>query len=173
MDRSSFEAAEPIIEQMADLIDQTLNSAQLAALHQALTRLSEALGPSYSVSVNVNIEVFDRERPHPLPLLQTGLCTSEGATPYRTWGDSTSQKYVVDGHIQVVPHDHCPRCYGIWDFKFKNQTCRDCGATLGQDVKVLLDSDVCPDCEKGTVSMSAPVCSRCGYHVDPNLVTWG
>jgi hypothetical protein len=173
MDRSSFEAANPIIDQMADLIDRTLESAQLAALHQALARLSEALGPRYSVSLNASVEVFDRERSHPLPLLQTGLSTSEGATPYRTWGDSTPHTYITNGQIQVVPHDHCPRCYGTWDFKFRNPTCPDCGATLGKDVKVLLDSDVCPDCEKGTVSMSAPVCSKCGYRVDPRLVTWG
>ena len=132
MDRSSFESADPIIDQLAELIDQTLDSDQLSAVRQALVQLSEAIGPRYSVNLSVIIDVFDPERPHALPLLTTGLSTSEGKTPYRTWGDSTPQKYVSEGEIQVVPHDRCPRCYGVWDFKFKNPVCSGCGATLGE-----------------------------------------
>jgi hypothetical protein len=79
----------------------------------------------------------------------------------------------VRGEIQVVPHDRCPRCYGVWDFKFKNPACPGCGATLGRDVKVLLDTEVCPPCEGGDVSMTDPACDKCGYRVDPDLVTWG
>jgi hypothetical protein len=87
--------------------------------------------------------------------------------------DSTPQKYVVDGEMLIVPHDRCPRCYGIWDFKFKNRSCRECDATLGEEVKILLDTDSCPDCEKGKVSMSSPVCNKCGFRVDRALVAWG
>jgi Zn-finger nucleic acid-binding protein len=74
----------------------------------------------------------------------------------RTWGDSTSQKYVSGGEIQVVPHDRRPRCYGVWDFRFKDPACPGCGATLGRDVKVPLDTDVCPSCEGDDVSMTTP-----------------
>jgi hypothetical protein len=80
---------------------------------------------------------------------------------------------MVNGEIQVVPHDHGPRCWEQWDFKFENRTCPHCGTTLGQDCKVLLDSDVCPHCDEGSVSMTKPVCDKCGYKVDMNLVAWG
>jgi ribosomal protein L37E len=174
MDRSSFESADPIIDQLAELIDQTLSSAQLSAIRQALVQLSKAISPRYSVNLNVIVEVFDPGRgTHALPLLTTGLSTSEGKTPYRTCGDSTVEKYVSEGEIQVVPHDRCPRCYGLWDFKFKNSACSTCGATLGRDVKLLLDTDVCPYCEEGKVSMTNPVCDRCGHRVDPGIVTGG
>jgi hypothetical protein len=67
MDRSSFESADPIVDEMADLIDRTLGSAQLSAIRQALARLSEAVGPRYSVNLNVIVDVFDPRRPHAPP----------------------------------------------------------------------------------------------------------
>ncbi len=45
MDRSSFESADPIIDQLAELINQTLESDQLSAIRQALVQLSKAVGP--------------------------------------------------------------------------------------------------------------------------------
>jgi hypothetical protein len=80
---------------------------------------------------------------------------------------------VVEGDIEVVPHDRCPKCYGVWDFKLTNPSCLECGATLGREVKLLLDSDVCPYCEEGKVSMTAPVCDKCGQRIDPGIVVWG
>ena len=56
---------------------------------------------------------------------------------------------------------------------FDHRSCRECGATLGDNVKILLDTDVCPNCEQGRISMTNPVCSKCGYKVDLNLVVWG
>jgi hypothetical protein len=173
MDRSTFEAADPIVDQLAEVIDGVLDSIQFSEIRHALVRLSEAIGPQFSVNLNVCVEAFDPHRSNPLPLLQTGLSTSKGEAPYRTWSDSTPQKYVVEGEMLIVPHDRCPRCYGIWDFKFKNVSCSQCQATLGKEMKILLDTDVCPDCEKGRVWLSSPVCNKCGFRVDPALVAWG
>ncbi|MEX0670350.1 MAG: hypothetical protein WD060_07840 [Pirellulales bacterium] len=39
--------------------------------------------------------------------------------------------------------------------------------------KVLLDSDVCPHCDEGRVTSENPTCDRCGYRVDPDMVSWG
>jgi hypothetical protein len=58
----------------------------------------------------MNVRLFDPEGLH-LPLLQTGLSTTDGAEPWQMWGDSTPQRYVVFGDIVVVPNDHCPQCW--------------------------------------------------------------
>ena len=133
------------------------------------------MGSRYSVDLGVTVNVSDgeEEREHALPLLQTGLCGFDRDKPYQTMPDCSPQKYVADGEIQIVPHDRCPKCWGIWDLKFDNRSCGECGATLGEGVKVLLDADLCPDCERGKVSMRHPRCSECGYKADPKLVTWG
>jgi Zn-finger nucleic acid-binding protein len=173
MDKVAFESADPFVDRIAEMIGQIMDSDQLSAVRHALVQLSEAVGSRYSVSLNVTVEVFDPDRAQALPLLTTGLSTTGGQPPYKTWGDSSPQRYTVSGEIQVVPHDRCPKCHGTWDFKFKHTSCSGCGAALGKEVKVLLDSDVCPHCEEGHISMSAPECDKCGYRVDPAYVVWG
>ena len=173
VDPATFDAADPLVDKIAEIVDSVLLSDQLANLRQALEELGKAIGPRYTANLSVIVDVFDGERENAVPLLKTGLSTNENGPPYRNWGDSTAQRYVVNGEIQVVPHDHCPKCWDVWDFKFENRTCGHCGTTLGDNCKVLLDSDVCPHCEEGIVSMTKPVCDKCGYRVDLNLVTWG
>ena len=46
-------------------------------------------------------------------------------------------------------------------------------SVFGEDIKLLLDTDVCPHCEEGKVTMNSPVCNRCGYEVDPKKIVWG
>jgi hypothetical protein len=65
-----------------------------------------------------------------------------------------------------------------WDDRFltpfpKNLSCSECGATMGREVKLLLDHDLCPFCEEGKVSLTAPVCAKCGQRIDPGTVVWG
>jgi hypothetical protein len=57
--------------------------------------------------------------------------------------------------------------------KFENVTCEHCGTTLGKNCRMLLDTDTCPHCEFGQVSMKNPLCDECGYQVDLKMVTWG
>jgi hypothetical protein len=173
MDRASFDSAEPILDEIAALVDQVLDSDQLAGLRLALARLSEIVGPRYSVNLNVSVDVFDPDRSDALPLLTTGLSTSQGKPPYKTYGDSTPHRYVVEGEIQVVPHDRCPRCHGSWDFKLTHPSCSVCDAALGREVKLLIYTDVCPFCEEGKVSLNEPRCDRCGQRIDPGWVAWG
>ncbi len=44
---------------------------------------------------------------------------------------------------------------------------------MGKEIKLLLDSDVCPFCGDGTVTVSKPVCNQCGFKIDPSTVVWG
>jgi hypothetical protein len=173
MEPGAFGATEPHLDQVADCLDAALRSPDLSGVRDALAALGKSLGERYSVTLTCLVEVFDREQERSLPLLTTGLSTSGGADPFVVSGDSTPHRYVVDGEIRVVPHDHCPKCWGHWDFKWQHRHCPQCDAELGRNCKVLLDSDVCPHCEASRVTASAPGCSACGFVVDPALVVWG
>jgi hypothetical protein len=173
LDRSTFEAIDPHVDEAAEIIDEILDSDAVAKLRTVLIELTKKLGDRYSFSLAVNLEIYDPEREEVLPVLKMGLAGSESVEPYKATGDSSTQKYVVDGNMQIVPNDYCPKCWGIWDFKPDNRECRTCGAILGEDVKILLDSDICPHCEKGTVTVSSPMCGDCGHEVDLSIVTWG
>lgn len=173
MDRETFEVADEHVERVAEHIAELLEGESFSAVRKQLAELSKVLRDEYSISLSVGIEVFDSEREQSLPLLRTGLATTSGSQPYLAWGDSSPQKYIVDGSMMIVPHDHCPSCWGEWDFKFRHTTCGDCGARLGEEVKVLLDADQCPSCQKETVSPTQMTCSECNFELDPSWVVWG
>jgi hypothetical protein len=173
MDQDTFQAANPILDEIAEIFDRLLESPDGSLLRDKLQELSEVVGGGYSVNLTCLVDVFDDKRETSLPLLTSGLSSSKGQQPYRTDGDSTPHRYIVDGEIQVVPHDRCPKCWNVWDFKLLNLRCGTCGAELGQNCKLLLDSDICPSCEEGKVTASQPKCSNCAYRVDLSIVTWG
>jgi hypothetical protein len=173
MDRASFEAADPYVDKLSESVDQFFASPESAKLKRTLSELAVAIGERYSVSFSCTLEVFDRDRERSLPLLNSGLACSPGGEPYRATGDSSPHKYIARGEMQIVPHDRCPCCWGVWDFKFTSHACRECGATLGREVRILLDTDVCPNCDEGRVSALEPVCRECGFRIEPRTVVWG
>jgi hypothetical protein len=164
---------EPLLDRVADKLQAVLESAEFQTIRENFQKVAAALPESFSLTLNFNLEVFDEKREQSIKLLQMGLTTNGGKPPYVCWGDCTLQRYVVNGEICQLPHDYCPSCWGIWDFKEKHRTCPCCGVQMGKDVKILLDSDVCPNCEKGKVGIDNPTCSRCGQAVDLSIVTWG
>ena len=173
MDPTLFDAADRHLDEIAEALDQALLSSELEKVRDSLAALGQKLGGRYSVSLTCLVEVYDQQKERTLPFLTAGLSTSNGSEPFSVTGDCTPQRYVVDGQIQVVPHDRCPKCWGQWDFKWEHRRCPTCDAELGQTCKVLLDSDECPHCEKGKVTASKPRCAKCGFAVDPSLVAWG
>jgi hypothetical protein len=173
MDANQFAKADPLLDEIAESLDKELAGPGFSNIGKILERIRKVFGEQYSVGLSLVVDLFDDEGERSLPLLTTGLLTVAGNPPFRTYGDSSPQRYIVDGKLAVVPHDHCPKCWGIWDFKFLTRACKHCGAELGVNCKVLLDSDVCPNCEKGKVSLSQPKCDSCGFEVDPHMVTWG
>lgn len=172
MDKNLFEKIDPLVDDIAEQISQLIDGDALSLIKQRLAELSSEFG-QFSVTLDMNVQVFDSESGHSLRLLQTGLSTSGGSEPYQHWGDSTPQRYVVHGDIVIVPHDHCPQCWGSWHFKDRHPECPECGVRMGDQVKLLLDTDCCPNCEKGTVTASQPQCAECGFAVNPDHVTWG
>jgi len=170
MDPDTFNTADPHLDALAELADKHLVDPELRRL---LVELSKVVGDRFGVTINLTVEVCDATGERSLPWLTTGLYAQHGKEPFRTTGDSTPQRYVVKDGIQVVPHDRCPKCWQVWDFKWKNPSCSHCDTTLGENCKILLDTDVCPFCEKGKVNMAKPRCNKCGHEIDPKTVVWG
>ncbi len=173
MDESEFEQLIHLSDMAYDKFEELYTSGALADLEQELHKVSLSLAGKFSVSLELHLNVYDAEREKNLSLLTTGLTSGREGKPYRTQGDSTVHRYVVDGFIRVVPHDYCPHCWAIWDFKLINRTCAECGYSLGNQVKLLLDTDVCPHCESGKLSRANPTCTNCSFTVEPDIVVWG
>jgi len=170
MNPDTFKAVDPHLDSLEALADQQFADPEF---RRVLAELSQILGQKYGVSISLIVEVCDATGERSIPWLNTGLCAVSGKPPFRTSGDSTPQRYVVEEGIQVVPHDRCPKCWHVWDFKWKNPACSHCGTRLGENCKILLDSEVCPFCEEGKVTVTRPCCDKCGHEIDSKIVVWG
>jgi len=173
LDQDKFQAADPILDEIAEVLDRLLESPEGNELKSQLQKLSDVCRGSYSVNFSFLVDVFDGERENSLPLLSNGLSAMDGQDPFRTYADSSPHRYIGDREIQVVPHDRCPKCWNVWDFKLQNPKSGSCGAEMGKSCKLLLDTDVCPNCEEGKITASDPKRPKCGFEVDPALVAWG
>jgi hypothetical protein len=170
VDPETFSAVQPLLDKIAELAETQLASEELRRL---MVGLGNVVGARKAVSLSIVVDVFDEDRECSLPLLTTGLSAFPGQQPFRTWGDSAPQRYVVEDGITVVPHDRCPHCWQVWDFKLQNPCCPHCGITMGDKCKLLLDTDECPWCGEGTVTVAKPRCDKCGVEVDRKMVVWG
>jgi hypothetical protein len=173
MTEIEFNHLDPLGDAVGEVCDRWFASAEFAEIKAALQRVSAALPPTYSVSIDVELRVFDTAREQGMNLLTVGVNTSGGAPPFHTSSDSSVHRYTVDGDICAVPHDRCPHCWGIWDFKLEHPACRHCGYALGKEIRLVLDRDVCPHCERGRISAQNSKCGECGFRVDPSYVYWG
>ena len=173
MDREKFETIDPMLDQLADVLDDETNEKPWLAIKQRLAEISALLGEEYSVTLEVKLQVHEFKREQSLPLVRMGFTTSNGAEPCLHCDDSSPQRYVVNGSLVIVPHDNCPACWGVWDFKELHPACSHCCVRMGQQVKLVLDNDNCPHCEQEITSMSNPTCSRCGHTVNPAFIYWG
>tara|TARA_R110000868_G_scaffold93618_2_gene258932 strand:+ start:9617 stop:10138 length:522 start_codon:yes stop_codon:yes gene_type:complete len=173
MDQETWKRSEDLIYEIEESLDKLLDSPELEELRSKVAELGKRLGERYSVGLNCIVDIMDWEKDQSLQLLNTGISTNDTGDTGRTWNSATFQRYVVNGEIQIVPHDHCPSCWGDWLFKTENTICPECGIVMGKECKILLDSDECPHCEKGKLSMSDAQCDQCGFSIDPRFVVWG
>lgn len=173
MEKNEFEQIDPLVDNISEQVCELIDGTSLAELKTKLSEISRILGEPYSVTLDINLQVFDSDRGNSLPLLQTGLSTNNGSPAYQCWGDSSPHRYVVNGQLYIVPHDHCPSCWGRWGFKDRDPICPECGINMGEQVMWLLDNDLCPNCEDGTVTSTNPTCTKCGYLVNPAYIIWG
>lgn len=173
MEPTQFEGLDRLADDVYDKFEELRKKGLFADLEEKLKQACAKLGKNYSVSFNVDLDVFDSEKEKGMVLIKTGVACSGGDQPHRADGTSSVHTYIVNGMIRKVPHEYCPGCWGEWGFKLMHQACPHCGMKMGKEICLLLDTDICPNCEKGKVSRSNPKCNECNYAVDLKMVRWG
>jgi hypothetical protein len=170
---AEFECLDPLADDLSKEFDAWIATPAMVAFRKALEEAAAALPEYLSLEISLELWAFNSTKEKAVRLLTTGVACFPGDISYCTAGDTTPARYVVDGELCQLPHDYCPRCWGSWGNKLGQPECPECGAQLGPNLKLLLDSDICPYCEQGQVSFVKPVCNRCGFAVNPEFVSWG
>lgn len=173
MDVQTYDATNTLADYLVDELKRLFEEGKLADFEAKLKAAGKSLPEGCSLSLNFSVEVFDPAKDKALKTSDAGLEFDREHPPHFLTYAPTPAKYVVDGVIRKVPHDHCPHCWSRWNFKSKFRECPTCGYQMGREIKLLLDSDICPHCENSKISFAHPQCEACGFVVDKNLVTWG
>lgn len=170
MEKATFQGLVPILNRLNGWLQKHLGSPEI---HGLLQEMAETGGKDRVFSIVVEVDVSEEGKEDALPLLNFGLSQKAGREPYSTSLEGATHQYVVDGCVYKVPEDRCPRCWDIWDFKQIYPSCNTCGLVMGKECKMLIDSDSCPWCEQGKVTLGHPRCTLCGFKVDGSMVIWG
>jgi Zn-finger nucleic acid-binding protein len=170
MQEKEFDKLDELAEMVNDKIHELYKDGAFLEITNKIKKVSQSIANNYSVTVDFQVNVFESTKEKSLRALTIGISSSGENSPYLAYGDSSPCRYLVGGDIIKVPHDYCPSCWGAWDFKLQNHTCPECGIEMGKDVKLLLDTDTCPNCEDGSVSLYKTKCDKCGFEVDKNMV---
>jgi hypothetical protein len=108
MERDTFDRLDPLLDQLADRMEHLLQMPEMESIRDLVGQIGQLLGDHRSATLDIQLQIVDSEKKNTLPLLQMGFATDEGSAPYLCYGDSTPHRYLVDGTVVVVPHDHCP-----------------------------------------------------------------
>jgi ribosomal protein L32 len=173
MDSEQFDKVDKLADDVYEKFDDLYKQGVLADLESKMKEICVHLKKEYSVSINFDLEVFSDKKEQTITLIKRGMACFKGDSPYLATSGSTAHRYIVDGQIVKLPHDYCPNCWGEWDFKLLHNTCPYCDYSIGKEIKLLLDTDVCPNCEDGKVSLSNPQCQKCGVKLESGMVSWG
>jgi len=173
MDAHTFDRTQQLAENLFAEIQKLQMAGHLNAFESQVQNLLSELPDSCSITLNMSVEVYDENRDRNLKALTTGVVWEKGRLPYRVDGGLTPTKYLVDGIMMKVPHDHCPHCWSRWPLKSRIKECPECNYRMGEEVKLLVDTNVCPRCEEGEISLHQPECGNCGFVAEKNLVVWG
>ncbi len=165
---------EPFLELAGEAAEEALDDEVFGPAIAAMAEAATHLPTGVSLGMQFSITVYDAKRDRSLTLEQVGYTVGNGVEPWRVDNEiGASQRYLFNGVIHELPHDHCPACWGPWALKTEHPECPGCGVHMGRDVKLLLDDDKCPHCKHGSITLAEPTCPDCDFSIDPAFVAWG
>ena len=173
MNQENFQELDTIASIMSEKFQNLRESGALKEIEDGITELAQKLQERYSISLLLTLSIFDSERDNEIKIHETGINCFGKDSPHSVDGGDSYQRFVVTGNIVELPNGYCPSCWGEWDFKLFNPECPHCKIKLGVEVKLLLDTNECPHCCKGVISMNNPQCTHCDFVALPEIVSWG
>ena len=114
--------------------------------------------PTHSRSALRTRQVFQLEVPHPIALGAVIVRDHLGLSPSTTYFWQSGRRW---GDSRVVSRSLPQVLWGV-GLQVQKPVVFECGATMGREVRRLLDHDLCPAVKRGEPPLTAPVCNKCG-----------
>lgn len=152
---------------------QLIEQGAFADIEPKLMALAGGDNESQAVTLSLQFKLTDSEREEEVVVNETGRAYLNNGETYNFNGGDAAIRYLCDGEIKVFQHSRCPHCWSEWEDKHLNPVCPVCEYELGNQVKLLIDDDICPYCLEGKVSQQEPRCSSCGEQIEEKFVSWG
>jgi Zn-finger nucleic acid-binding protein len=174
MENEKFLKLDKIADDVHDKFKKLNELGEFDEIKEKIQEVLKSIPEKYSIDLGLSLAIHDLERIKTIDIYSIGL-TGIGQEPKMfEYGDGYQfNRYLSNGNIVEIPHSYCPNCWGDWDFKSPGDSCPDCNVTFGKEVKLLLDSNECPNCENGKVSQTNPYCDSCDFEASDDIVIWG
>ncbi|MHC4497411.1 MAG: hypothetical protein ACYSYM_16480 [Planctomycetota bacterium] len=105
MKDSEFKLLDPLADSINDKFEELHEAGAFKHILHELKKAVAQPPNTYSVSFDIRVNVFDTDREKGLSLLTMGFNANKGQEPYRHYGDTSPQKYLVDGEMCIVPEN--------------------------------------------------------------------
>jgi len=168
-----FYAVDKITDDVSQVFDILYDKEVFSDIENKIKQVLAGLPDKYSINFLLKLDVFDSEKERAVNVYETGLTCGGNATPYRVEGGEAFSRFLVDGKIVVIPHAYCPNCWTAWMFKLEYCQCHECEYELGNQIKYLIDENICPYCEEGEITRKNNTCDKCNRTIDEKYISWG
>ena len=171
MERELFKKISNISDDLLEQFNERYQDEEYKATIDSLQKLLKQ-NQNLGFQINLSLSIIDEKKEWFMELDQNAICINDD-NQYMASGVESPHTYLCQGKIEKIRHNLCPSCWHDWDFKIKNPQCPNCDIKLGDDVKILIDSGVCPNCEEGKISFNNRKCDNCGNVIDEKYINWG
>lgn len=168
-----MEKLEQITERYRARYVELLEDGHFADLEDELEILMQSGSSNEVLFVGLHIELSHDSRGCALQLKGSRLHFTKDEGILISHAKAILARYLVHGRIVSATNMVCPNCWSIWVNKSPENGCPECDFHLGEDIKFLVDDDICPACNTGHVSQSNPQCDKCEEIIDDRVVCWG
>lgn len=169
----NFTRADELSALVEERFLQLIEEGAFADLEDQLLALAKTGSEDQAVTISLQFKLSDSEREREVIIAETSRAYLSDGDKYDFNQSDAAVRYLCDGEIRVFQHNSCPHCWGLWEDKHHNPVCPDCGYELGNQVKILVDDNVCPYCLDGRVTRQEPRCDACGEQIEERFISWG
>ncbi len=112
MQEKEFDKLDELAEMVNEKIHKLYEDGEFLEITKKIKEVTQTIEKAYSITVDFQVNAFDSKKEKSIRALTIGISSAEDEDPFLAYGDSSPERYLVNGNIKKVPYDFCPDCWG-------------------------------------------------------------